>query len=109
MLSPTLPAHRKGVKGQTLAAQGRQGRTDTLWTRVGYCATAGQKLRDVPRGILFQGIDEALSAIKLRRDGLTPSLSPPPSSPRVWLGGWVLVRKVPDGVEDEGLGPWGMK
>ena len=59
MLSPTLPAHRKGVKGQTLAAQGRQGRTDTLWTRVGFCVTVGHKLRNVPRGILFQGIDEA--------------------------------------------------
>ena len=67
MMSPTLPAHRKGVKGQleALAAQGRQGRTDALWSRVGFCATAGQKLRNVPRGLLFQGIDEALSAITL--------------------------------------------
>ncbi len=27
----TLPAHQKGVKGQTLAAQGRQGGTETRW------------------------------------------------------------------------------
>ena len=109
MLSPTLTAHRKGVKGQTLAAQGRQGRTDTLWTRVGFCVTVGQKQRNVPRGILFQGIDEALSAIKLRRHSLTPPLNPPPPSPGVWLGGWVLVRKVSDGVEDAGLRLWGIK
>ena len=64
MLSPTLPAHQKQGRGSTLAAQGRQGRTDSLWPRVGFCASEGQKLRNVPRGILFQGIDEALSAIK---------------------------------------------
>ena len=64
MLSPTLPAHQKQEKGSTLAAQGRQGGTDTLWTRVGFCVTMGQKLRNVPSKSLFQGIDEALSAIK---------------------------------------------
>ena len=30
-----------------------------------------------------------------------------PPSPRVWAGDWVLVRKVSDEVEDEGLGLWG--
>ena len=64
MLSPTLPAHQKQEKGSTLAAQGRQGGTDTLWTRVGFCVTMGQKLGNVPSNSLFQGIDEALSAIK---------------------------------------------
>ena len=66
MLSPTLPAHQKQEKGSTLAAQGRQGGTDTLWTRVGFfqCVTMGQKLGNVPSKSLFQGIDEALSAIK---------------------------------------------
>jgi hypothetical protein len=109
MLSPTLPAHQKQGKGSTLAAQGRQGGTDTLWTRVGFCVTMGQKLRNVPSKSLFQGIDEALSAIKLRRHSLTPPLNPPPPSPGVWLGGWVLVRKVSDGVEDAGLRLWGIK
>ena len=65
MLSPTLPAHQKQEKGSTLAAQGRQGGTDTLWTRVGFCVTMGQNLRNVPSKSLFQGIDGALSAIKL--------------------------------------------
>ena len=109
MLSPTLPAHQKQGKGSTLAAQGRQGGTDTLWTRVGFCVTMGQKFRNVSSKSLFQGIDEALSAIKLLQHGLTHPLYPPHPSPRVWLGDWVLVRKVSDGVEDEGLGPWGIK
>ena len=109
MLSPTLPAHRKGVKGQTLAAQGRQGRTDTLWTRVGLCVTVGQKQRNVASRSFFQGIDEALSAIKLLQHGLTHPLYPAHPSPRVWLGDWVLVRKVSDGVEGEGLRLWGIK
>jgi hypothetical protein len=26
-----------------------------------------------------------------------------------WVGGRVLVRKVSDGVKDEGLGPWGIR
>ena len=64
MLSPTLPAHQKQEKGSTLAAQGGQGGTDTLWTRVGFCVTMGKKLGNVPSKSLFQGIDEALSAIK---------------------------------------------
>jgi hypothetical protein len=34
MVSWTLPAHQKGVKGQTLAGQGRQGGTETRWVRV---------------------------------------------------------------------------
>jgi hypothetical protein len=109
MLSPTLPAHQKQGKGSTLAAQGRQGGTDTLWTRVGFCVTMGQKLRNVPSKSLFQGIDEALSAIKSRRNCLTLPLNPHPPSPGVWLGGWVLVRKVSDGVEDAGLRLWGIK
>jgi hypothetical protein len=37
-------------------------------TMVGFCVTMGQKLRSVPKS-LFQSIDEALSAIKLRRHG----------------------------------------
>ena len=90
MLSPTLPAHQKQGKGSTLAAQGRQGGTDTLWTRVGFCVTMGQKLRNVPSKSLFQGIDEALSAIKSRRNGLTSPLNPPPPQP--WgLAGWLGV------------------
>ena len=58
-------------------------------------------------------MDEALSAIKVLQHGLTPPLSPHTSSPMVWAGDspgdWALVRKVSDGVEDEGLGPWGIK
>ena len=84
MLSPTLPAHQKQGKGSTLAAQGRQGGTDTLWTRVGFCVTMGQKLRNVPSKSLFQGIDEALSARKPRRNSLT--------SAQPWgLAGWLYV------------------
>ena len=109
MLSLTLPAHRKQGKGSTLAAQGRQGGTDTLWTRVGFCVTMGQKLGKVPSRSFFHGMDEALSAIKVLQHGLTPPLSPHTPSPRVWAGDWALVRKVSDGVEDEGLGPWGIK
>ena len=90
MLSPTLPAHQKQEKGSTLAAQGRQGGTDTLWTRVGFCVTMGQKLGNVPSKSLFQGIDEALSAIKPPRNGLTSPLNPPPPQP--WgLAGWLGV------------------
>ena len=109
MLSPTLPAHQKQGKGSTLAAQGRQGGTDTPGTRVEFCVRMGQKLRNVPSKSLFQGIDEALSAIKSRRNCLTLPLNPHPPSPRVWLGDWVLVRKVSDGVEDAGLRLWGIK
>jgi hypothetical protein len=57
----------------------------------------GQKLRNVPSKSLFQGIDEALSAIKLLQHGLTHPLNPAHPRPRVWLGDWVLVRKVTDG------------
>ena len=90
MLSPTLPAHQKQGKGSTLAAQGRQGGTDTLWTRVGFCVTMGQKLRNVPSKSLFQGIDEALSAIKSRRNCLALPPNPPFSQP--WgLAGWLGV------------------
>ena len=109
MLSPTLPAHQKQEKGSTLAAQGRQGGTDTLWTRVGFCVTMGQKQRNVASRSFFQGIDEALSAIKLLQHGLTHPLYPPHPSPRVWLGDWVLVRMVSDEAEDEGLRLWGTK
>ncbi len=38
-----------------------------------------------------------------------PFLNHPPPRPRVSLGDWVLVRKVSDGVEDEGLGLWGIR
>ena len=71
--------------------------------------TTGQKLRKVPSRSFFHGMDEALSAIKVLQHGLTPPLSPHTPSPRVWAGDWALVRKVSDGVEDEGLGPWGIK
>ena len=54
-------------------------------------------------------MDEALSAITVLQHGLTPPLSPHTPSPWVWAGDWALVRKVSDGVEDEGLGPWGIK
>ena len=48
--------------------------------------------------------------LKVLQHGLTPPLSPHTPSPRgVWAGGWALVRKVSDGVEDEGLGPWGIE
>ena len=90
MLSSTLPAHQKQGKGSTLAAQGRQGGSDTLWTRVGFCVTMGQKLRNVPSKSLFQGIDEALSAIKVLWHSLIPPLSPP--HPQPWgLAGWLGV------------------
>ena len=38
-----------------------------------------------------------------------PSKPPTPPALGVWLGGWVLVRKVSDGVEDAGLRLWGIK
>ena len=109
MLSPTLPAHQKQGLGSTLAAQGRQGGTDTLWTRVGFCVTMGQKPRNVPSNSLFQGIDGALSATKLLQHGSTPPLDPRHSGPRVRLVDLGMVRIVSDGVEDEGLRPWVMK
>jgi hypothetical protein len=34
----------------------RQGGTDTLWTRVGFCVTMGQKLRNVPSNSLLFGV-----------------------------------------------------
>ena len=43
MLFLTLPADQKQGKGSTLAAQGNQGGTDTIWTRVGFYGTMGQK------------------------------------------------------------------
>ena len=109
MVPSTLPAHQKRVKDQTLAAPGRQGGTEARWVKVCFCVTAGQKLRKVPSRSFFQGMDEALSAIKVLQHGLTPPLSPHTPSPRVWAGDWVLVRKVSDGVPDEGLGPWSIK
>ncbi len=45
VLSSTLPAHQKQIKGSAasaLAAQGRKGGTDTMWARVGFCVTMGQ-------------------------------------------------------------------
>ena len=54
-------------------------------------------------------MDEALSAITVLQHGLTPPLSPHAPSPRVWAADCALVRKVSDGVEDEGLGPWDIK
>ncbi len=42
-------SNQKQGKGSTLAAQGRQGGTDTPWTIVGFCVKMGQKLRNVPR------------------------------------------------------------
>jgi len=58
----------------------------------------------------FQGIDEALSAIILLEHGLTHP-SKPPMPPALGFGWvtWVLVRKVSDGVEGDGLRPWGIK
>jgi hypothetical protein len=41
------------------------------------CVTTGQKLRKVPSRSFFQGMDEALSAIKVLQHGLTPPLSFP--------------------------------
>jgi hypothetical protein len=66
------------VKGQTLTAEARQEGTDTLalWTRAGFCVTMEKKLRNVPSKSLFQGIDEALLAIKLLQHGLTHPLNP---------------------------------
>ena len=70
----------------------------------------GQKLRKVPVTFCFYGMYAAFSAIIFLEHGLTPPLNPhPPPSPRVWLGDWVLVRKVSDGVEGEGLRLWGIK
>ena len=59
----------------------------------------GAETEKVPSRSFIQGMDEALSAIKVLQHGLTPPL-------RVWAGDWVLVRQVSDGVEDEGSGPW---
>ena len=70
----------------------RQGGIDALWTEVGFCVTMGQKLINAPSNSLFQGRDEALSAIKLRQPSLTPPLNPPPPPP--WgLAGWLGVGK----------------
>ena len=52
----TLPAYQKEGKGSTLAAQGNQGGTDTIWTRVGIFDTMGQKRRKVPSKSLIQGM-----------------------------------------------------
>ncbi len=41
---------------QTLEAQGNQGRTDTMWTRIGFCATMAQKLRKEPSKSSIQGV-----------------------------------------------------
>ena len=58
MLSSTLPAHQKGVKGPTLAAQGRQGGTETQGGKAAFCVTTGQKLRKVPVTFYFNGFCE---------------------------------------------------
>ncbi len=58
MLSSTLPAHQKGVKGQTLAAQGGQGGTETQDDGAAFCVTTGQKLRKVPVTFFFNGFCE---------------------------------------------------
>ena len=56
MLFLTLPADQKQGKGSTLAAHGNQGGTDTIWTRVGFFDTMGQKLRKVPSKSLIPGM-----------------------------------------------------
>ena len=38
-----------------------------------------------------------------------PSKPLPPTPPWVWPGGWEEVTKVRNGVQDEGLVPWGIK
>ena len=89
MLSPTLPNPSEAGERVNPSSTGKGG-TDTLWTRVGFCVTMGQKLRNVPSKSLFQGIDEAFSAIELRRHSLTSFLNPPPPQP--WgLAGWLGV------------------
>ncbi len=42
MLSSTLPAHQKGEEGSTLAAQGNQARTDTMWTGLDFVPQWGR-------------------------------------------------------------------
>ena len=78
-------------------------------SRVGFFVIMGQKLGKVPIKSHFQGMDGTYYAIKLLQHGPTNPLSPHTPSPWVWAGDWALVRKVSDGVEDEGLGSWGIK
>jgi hypothetical protein len=75
--------------------------------KAGLCVTTGQKLRKVPVTFYSNGVCGPYSAIVLLEQGLTFLLNPPPPSPRVLAADWVLVRKVSDGVEDEGLGAFG--
>ncbi len=48
-------------------------------------------------------------AIQLLQHGPTNPLSPQPPPPGVWLGGWEGMTKVKNGVQAQGLGPWGLK
>ena len=102
MQFPTLPAHQKWGKGSTLAAQGMLGGTDTMVSRVGFFVIMGQKLGKVPIKSHFQGMDGTYYAIKLLQHGPTNPLSPQPP-------GWEGMTKVKNGVQAQGLGPWGIK
>ena len=85
------------------------GGTDTMVSRVGFFVKMGQKLGKVPIKSHFQGMDGTYYAIKLLQHGPTNPLSPQPPPPGVWLGGWERMTKVKNGVQAEGLGPWGTK
>ena len=61
---PDAPSPSEAGERVNPISTGKTGRDIHLWTRVGFCVTMGQKLRNVPSNSLFQGIDEALSAIK---------------------------------------------
>ena len=69
----------------------------------------GQKLGKVPIKSHFQGMDGTYYAINLLQHGPINPLSPQPPPPGVWLGGWEGVTKVINGVQAQGLGPWGIK
>ena len=79
--------------------------TDTMVSRVGFFVKMGQKPGKVPIKSHFQGMDGTYYAIKLLQHGPTNPLSPLPPSP--W--GREGVTKVKNGVQAEGLGPWGIE
>ena len=66
----------------------------------------GAETQNAAARSFFLGIPGALSAIILLHHGLTPPLTLTSPFRSFWCG---EVRRLSDGVEDEGLGPWGLK
>ncbi len=89
VLDPASPSEA----GQSVnpASQGRMGATETMWARVRFFVTMGQKLRKVPTKSCIHGMYGAIISNNIVAAWFdSPSNPAPPPSPslppRAWLG-----------------------